>query len=115
MFHAGDNFELEPFFRFQVFGFGSYCEPFNSSCPCWDRFVNCLSGSDVIEDPQWFGVLDLEIDFNCTHVRGFLVFVKYWCFVNVIEVDAEMIFQVFVYDAVQGTNAVYRLILPPNI
>ena len=100
MFHAGDNFELEPFFRFQVISFGSYCESFDSSCPCRNRLVDCLSGRDVIEDPQRFGVLNLEVDLNGIHVRRFLFFVKYWCLSDVIEVNAEMIFQVFIYDAI---------------
>ena len=42
-------------------GFGSYCESFDSSRPCWDRFVDCLCCSDVIEYPHGLWVFYLEI------------------------------------------------------
>ena len=104
MFHASDNFELEPLLGFQVFGLGGYCESLDPSCPCWDRFVDCLGCRDVIKDSHGLGVFNLEIYFDRIHVRRLLLFVKDRCLANAIEMNAEVIFQVFVDDAVQGTD-----------
>ena len=100
MFHSGDNFEFEPFFGLQVFGFCGYRESFDSSCPCWDRFVDCLRRSNVFEDPHGLGVFDLEINLDRVHIRRLLLFVKDRRLANAIEVDAEVVLQVFVDDAV---------------
>ena len=103
MFYAGNNFEFQPFVRFQIFGLGGYGKAFDSPCPSRDRFVDGLCGGDVIKDPHQFGILDLEVDFNCVHVRRVL-FAKYRCFFDAVEVHAEVVFQVLVDNSIQSAD-----------